>query len=82
MFKKAATTAKPDSRTKPATSNRTPPAPTTTASSHVVIPHDAIALLAFQKWQMHGCPVGEDQRDWFEAEQELKSPAAGNARRG
>jgi hypothetical protein len=102
MFKKTTTTAKEESRTSPATSNRTPPAPRTSASSnaavphgvishgviphgvipHGVIPHDAIAQLAFQNWQKHGCPVGDDQRDWFEAERELNSTPAGNARRG
>ena len=87
MFKKTATTAKQESRTSPATSDRKPTAPRTTAPAnaaipHDVIPHDAIAQLAFENWQKHGCPVGEDQRDWFEAERELNSPPAGNARRG
>jgi hypothetical protein len=37
------------------------------------IAHDAIERLAFQKWQKRGCPVGEDQKDWYDAERELKS---------
>jgi ribonuclease I len=37
------------------------------------ISQDAIAKLAFQKWQKRGCPNGEDQKDWFEAERELKA---------
>jgi hypothetical protein len=32
---------------------------------------DAVAALAFQKWQQRGCPTGDDRRDWFEAEKEL-----------
>ena len=32
---------------------------------------DAIAALAFQKWQQRGCPTGDDRLDWFEAEKEL-----------
>jgi hypothetical protein len=46
------------------------------------IPRDAISKLAFQKWQKRGCPTGEDQIDWFEAERELKASHAGKSRRG
>ena len=38
---------------------------------------DAIAALAFQKWQQRGCPTGDDQRDWFEAEKELTATSLG-----
>lgn len=31
----------------------------------------SIARLAYEKWQARGCPVGDDCRDWFEAEQEV-----------
>jgi hypothetical protein len=37
-----------------------------------------IARLAYDKWQARGCPVGDEQRDWFEAEQEVR--AAGSPR--
>jgi Protein of unknown function (DUF2934) len=47
-------------------SERNPSAPTS------AVTHDAIAKLAFQKWQKRGCPSGEDQKDWFEAERELR----------
>jgi ribonuclease I len=50
------------------TSERNPSAPSTSA-----VNHDAIAKLAFQKWQKRGCPNGEDQKDWFEAERELRA---------
>ena len=33
---------------------------------------DAITALAYQLWQERGCPVGSDQQDWFQAEQDLK----------
>jgi hypothetical protein len=46
------------------------------------VTHDAIAKLAFQKWQKRGCPAGQDQRDWFEAERELKGLQPSGARRG
>jgi hypothetical protein len=55
-----------------------PAAPTLSAE----VTQDAIAKLAFQKWQKRGCPSGEDQRDWFDAESELKSSQTGRARRG
>jgi hypothetical protein len=32
---------------------------------------EVIARLAYEKWQAHGCPEGDDRRDWFEAEQEV-----------
>ena len=38
---------------------------------------DAIAALAFQKWQQRGCPTGDDQRDWFEAQKELTATPTG-----
>ena len=33
---------------------------------------DAVTALAYQLWQERGCPIGSAQRDWFQAEQELK----------
>ena len=47
--------------------------------SSTAVTRDAIAKLAFQKWEKRGCPVGEDQLDWFEAERELKSPQLATA---
>lgn len=35
-----------------------------------------IARLAYDKWQARGCPVGDEQRDWFEAEQEVRAAGA------
>jgi hypothetical protein len=37
---------------------------------------DAIAALAYQLWQERGCPIGSDQEDWFQAEQELRNGSA------
>jgi hypothetical protein len=42
----------------------------------VGIPHEAIAKLAFQKWQRRGRPMGDALRDWYEAEAELKAAKA------
>ncbi|MBI3464612.1 MAG: DUF2934 domain-containing protein, partial [Planctomycetes bacterium] len=41
---------------------------------------DAIARLAHEKWQKRGCPIGDAQRDWFEAEAELKGGQARGSR--
>jgi ribonuclease I len=82
MFKKTTTTAKEESRPAAAKSKRTAPEPIISATTNAAVPHDAIAQLAFEMWQKHGCSVGEDQRDWFEAERELKSTLVGSARRG
>jgi Protein of unknown function (DUF2934) len=43
--------------------------------SRPVVSRDKIAALAHQKWQRRGCPTGDDQRDWFEAEKELTAGA-------
>ena len=43
----------------------------TTTNRPPAISRDTIAALAHQKWQRRGCPAGDDQRDWFEAEKEL-----------
>jgi hypothetical protein len=32
-----------------------------------------IAARAYDCWQERGCPVGDDQADWYRAEQELRS---------
>jgi hypothetical protein len=32
-----------------------------------------VALRAYELWQARGCPVGSDQEDWFNAEEELRS---------
>lgn len=39
----------------------------------------SIALLAYEKWQARGCPVGDDRRDWFEAEKEILAARASEA---
>jgi hypothetical protein len=63
------------------TARRAAPASGTAATAAGSITHDAVARVAFQKWQKRGCAIGEDQRDWFEAENELKSQSARGAGR-
>jgi hypothetical protein len=56
--------------------------PTSTAAASRPGPfsRDAIAALAYQKWQRRGCPTGEDHLDWFEAEKELTATPIGRRR--
>jgi hypothetical protein len=37
--------------------------------------HDDIAALAYELWQVRGCPDGSPEEDWFYAAEELRSRA-------
>lgn len=39
----------------------------------VKIPHEKIAMRAYEKWCKKGRPCGSDMQDWLEAEAELKA---------
>ena len=57
------------------------PAPQTTP---VKIPHEKIAMRAYERWVKRGRPAGTDVQDWIEAEAELRaemsrSTSTGNA---
>jgi hypothetical protein len=41
---------------------------------------DLIAQRAYEKWCQRGCPLGSDQVDWYEAEQELRGENLGPRR--
>jgi Protein of unknown function (DUF2934) len=43
---------------------------TSTPSS--TIPHEKIAMRAYEKWCKRGRPHGTDKQDWIEAEKELR----------
>ena len=45
-----------------------------TPSSPVVmqVPHEKIAMRAYDKWCKRGQPKGSDKQDWLEAEAELR----------
>ena len=36
-----------------------------------------IAARAYAKWQARGCPIGDDKRDWFEAQAEVRRERLG-----
>ena len=47
-----------------------------TAGQETTFEPKQVEALAYQLWLARGCPAGDDQRDWFEAELELRD--AGN----
>jgi hypothetical protein len=47
--------------------------------SPVRVPHDKIAMRAYEKWVKRGRPHGTDVQDWVEAENELKAEYARNS---
>lgn len=54
-------------------SGSTTPMTQTGATATMTINLDKIAMRAYEKWCKRGCPHGSDQRDWYEAEAELKA---------
>jgi hypothetical protein len=47
-----------------------------TSTSAVKVPHEKIAMRAYEKWVKRGRPQGTDKQDWIEAENELKAEYA------
>jgi hypothetical protein len=40
------------------------------------LPHEKIAMRAYEKWCKRGRPHGTDKQDWMEAEAELRAEQA------
>jgi hypothetical protein len=38
-----------------------------------MVPHEKIAMRAYEKWIKRGRPQGTEMQDWLEAEMELKT---------
>jgi hypothetical protein len=51
----------------------TPHQPQTSATPQFVVPHEKIAMRAYEKWCKRGRPHGTDMQDWYEAEAELRA---------
>ena len=53
----------------------TPPAaqPAQPVTPVVKLPHEKIAMRAYERWVKRGRPHGSDSQDWMEAEVELKT---------
>jgi uncharacterized membrane protein len=69
----APTEVRPSQVQKPDGSNFIP-RPTAAASGQTAgnhIPEDRIAARAYLKWLARGSPIGDDKRDWFEAQEEV-----------
>jgi hypothetical protein len=47
--------------------------PQTAAMHNDSIPHEKIAMRAYEKWCKRGRPQGTDKQDWAEAEAELRA---------
>ena len=52
------------------------PHSTQSGTKMVQIPHEKIAMRAYEKWCKRGCLHGSDLKDWVEAESELRSELA------
>jgi hypothetical protein len=46
------------------------------STSTVKVPHEKIAMRAYEKWVKRGRPQGTAEQDWMEAENELKAEYA------
>jgi hypothetical protein len=51
----------------------TTPQQSTPSGQSMPIPHEKIAMRAYEKWVKRGRPQGSDRQDWLEAEAELRS---------
>ena len=49
------------------------PSMTPPATGAMKVPHEKIAMRAYEKWCKRGRPHGTDRQDWLEAEAELKA---------
>ena len=63
----------------------------TLSSTPSDLPEELIAARAYEKWQLRGCPMGQEgsDQDWYAAREELEAerlnwaaPQASDARRG
>jgi Protein of unknown function (DUF2934) len=52
------------------------PPSTQSGTKTVQVPHEKIAMRAYEKWCKRGCPHGSDLQDWVEAESELRMELA------
>ena len=51
----------------------TPPQAQPNSMQPPMIPHEKIAMRAYEKWLKRGRPLGTEMQDWLEAENELKT---------
>lgn len=46
------------------------------STTMVKVPHEKIAMRAYEKWCQRGRPHGSDMKDWVDAEKELQAEMA------
>jgi hypothetical protein len=51
----------------------TPPTTKPAGTPQLTVPHEKIAMRAYEKWLKRGQPQGTEMQDWLEAEKELKT---------
>ncbi len=56
--------------------------PTSQPASQVKVPHEKIAMRAYEKWVKRGQQHGNDLQDWVEAENELRAEMTKSASHG
>lgn len=56
----------------------TPPLAQPSTMQPLMIPHEKIAMRAYEKWIKRGRPMGTEMVDWLEAETELKAEMSRN----
>jgi len=61
-----------DRTTSPATTTSQTAKPSMMTGGTMAIPHEKIAMRAYEKWCQRGCMHGTHQQDWLDAEAELK----------
>jgi hypothetical protein len=44
----------------------------TPSTTTLQVPHEKIAMRAYEKWCKRGKPKGSDKQDWLEAEAEIR----------
>ncbi|HTU92115.1 MAG TPA: DUF2934 domain-containing protein [Gemmataceae bacterium] len=54
----------------------TPPSSQPNNMQPLMVPHEKIAMRAYEKWIKRGRPPGTGMEDWLEAESELKTEMA------
>ena len=55
----------------------TPPQTQPSTANTVKVPHEKIAMRAYEKWCKRGRPQGTDKQDWLDAERELRAEMMG-----
>ena len=76
MSSRAPTSAPPKPATGQPTMGMASAGPASKSTPPTMVPHEKVAMRAYDKWCQRGCPPGTDQQDWYDAEAELRSEMA------